>query len=100
MGDLEDQVLYSMAVGVFLPLAISALTRCHWSDRAKAVAAWLVYALAGAGLAYYEGAFTGGNIARAALLVALWSYVLYKGLYKPTGISAFVERNTERGGVK
>lgn len=94
MQTLEDSILYSMALGVFLPLLISAITRCGWPDRAKTYTAWLVYIVAGGGIAYYQGAFTGGGILRSVMLTALFSYTLYKGLYKPTGISGFVERAT------
>ena len=97
METLDDLTLYSMALGLVLPHAISAITRRHWPDRAKALTAYAVYAVAGAGLAYYQGAFTGGGILRAVMMVALFSYVLFKGLYKPIGLSGFIERATSPG---
>lgn len=91
MTDLE---MYALIVGFLLPPVLSVVQQSGWSDRLRAVVAFLACALAGAGTAYFQGDLTGRRFVSASLVVLVTALATYRNLWKPTGVSPAIETKT------
>jgi VIT1/CCC1 family predicted Fe2+/Mn2+ transporter len=91
---VSDLELYALLVGFFLPLALSVIQQSNWSDRLRAVVAFLACLLAGAGTAFFQGDLTGRRFVSATLLVLVTALATYRNLWKPTGVAPAIETKT------
>lgn len=90
--------MYSLLVGFFLPPVLSIVQQSNWSNQVRAVVAFLACALAGAGVAYFQGDLTGKRFVTGALVVMVTALATYRNFWKPTGVSPAIESKTNLGG--
>ena len=95
---MTDIQMYALIVGFLLPPALSVLIQSGWSDRVKAVVAFVACAVAGAGTAYLQGDLTGKRFISAGLIILTTGLATYRNFWKPTGISPKIEEATNLGG--
>lgn len=91
---MTDFEMYALLVGFFLPPALSIVQQSAWSDRLKAVVAFVACLVAGTGLAYFQGDLTGKRFATASLVILVTALATYRNFWKPTGISPGIETKT------
>lgn len=91
---MTDYEMWLLLVGFFLPLAISVIQQQGWSDQLRALVAFAMCAIAGAGTAYFQGDFTGKRVISGILIVAVTALTTYRNFWKPTGTSPLVEEKT------
>lgn len=90
--------MYALLVGFLLPPALSILIQTRWSDRIKAIVAFVACAIAGAGTAYLQGDLTGKRFVSAGLIILTVALATYRNFWKPTGVSPTIEEKTNIGG--
>ena len=86
--------MWSLVVGFALPPVLSVVQQSQWSDRLRAVVAFLACAVAGAGVAYFQGDLTGERFVEAGLVVLVTAIATYRNFWKPTGVSPAIEAKT------
>lgn len=86
--------MWNLIVGFVLPPALSIVIQTTWSDRLKAIVAFVACAIAGAGVAYFQGELTGQRFVEAGLVVLVTAVATYRNFWKPTGISPAIETRT------
>jgi hypothetical protein len=94
MTDLE---MWSLVVGFLSPPAISVVQQPRWSPRTRAVVAFALCSVFGAGTAWFTGELTGRSVVSGSLVVLVAAIAAYKGLWGPVGVTAAVESATSRG---
>lgn len=90
----SDLVMWSGLVAFAMPAAIAAVNRSAWSPAAKAVAAFLACAAAGAGTAWFSGHFAGREVVSAILVVFTLAIGYYHAWWRPSGLAGRIERAT------
>lgn len=98
LGELGDLALWSMLVGFFSPLFISALKSSRWSARTQSIVAFAFYVLVGAVTAWLSGIFSTVSLMTAVLLIFVTGATSYRDLWKKTGVTGKIEAVTSRGG--
>lgn len=102
-SDMTDAAMWAVIVGFFVPVVINFIVNAAWSPALKASVAFLVSAIAGAGTAFFTGAYEGLGIPSAILLtfvVAIASYSQFWKNVAPTmqrGAAAKIEREANGG---
>jgi hypothetical protein len=86
--------MWALIVGFFLPPVQAIIQQTSWGTRLRAVVNFAACAVAGAGVAYFQGDLTGRRFVEAGLIVLVASIATYKGTWKPTGIAPAVEAKT------
>jgi hypothetical protein len=86
--------MWSLIVGFALPPVLSIVQQSDWSDRLRAVVAFVACAVAAAGTAYFQGDLTGERFVEAGLVILVTEIATYKGFWKPTGVSPAIETKT------
>ena len=86
--------MWSLIVGFALPPVLSIVQQSAWSDRLRAVIAFLACAVAGAGVAYFQGDLTGKRFVEAGLVVLVTAVATYRNFWKPTGVAPAIETKT------
>lgn len=86
--------MWSLVVGFLLPPVLAVVQQSSWSPRLRAVVAFAACAVAGAGVAYFQGSLTGQRFVEAGLLVLVTAVATYRNFWKPTGIAPAVETKT------
>ena len=86
--------MWSLIVGFVLPPVLSVVQQSGWSDRLRAIVAFLACALAGAGVAYFQGDLTGRRFVEAGLVVLVTAVATYRNFWRPTGVSPAIETKT------
>lgn len=86
--------MWNLIVGFVLPPALSIVIQSAWSERLKAIVAFVACAVAGAGVAYFQGELTGQRFVEAGLVVLVTAVATYRNFWKPTGISPAIESRT------
>jgi len=89
--------MYSLLVGFFLPPALAIVQQTKWPDQLRAVVAFLACAVAGAGVAYFQGDLTGKRFVTAALIVLTTTLATYRSFWKPTSVAPAIESRTNIG---
>jgi hypothetical protein len=89
--------MWSLLVGFFLPLAISAIQQADWSNPVRAAVAFVVCVLAGLGTVWLAGDFDTTDVVSSVLLVLVTALATYKGLWKPAGVTPAIEAATSPG---
>ena len=91
---MTDFEMYSLLVGFFLPPVLAIVQQSSWSDRLRAVVAFVACLLAGAGVAYFQGDLTGKRFITGALVVMVTGLATYRNFWKPTGVAPAIETKT------
>jgi hypothetical protein len=86
--------MWALIVGFLMPPVQSIIQQTAWSDRVRALVNFAACAVAGAGVAYFQGDLTGRRFVEAGLVVFVAAIATYKGAWKPTGISPTIENAT------
>lgn len=90
----NDLLMWNLLVGFLLPNAVAVVNQPGWSRATKAVWTLIVCVLAGAGTAWFNGAFTGRGVVSSILVIAVLALVTYQTIWKPSGIAPAIERAT------
>lgn len=90
----SNLVMYSGLIGFFLPVIMAVILQSWWSDRVKAIAAFAVSMIAGAGTAYFSGNFDGRDVVTCALITLTVGISTYYGFWKPTGLAPALQAAT------
>lgn len=90
----NDLLMWNLLVGFLLSNAVALVNQPRWSPAAKAFITLIVCVIAGAGTAWFNGAFTGRGILSSVLVVAVLTLFTYQALWKPSGIAPGIERGT------
>lgn len=91
MSNLE---MWSLVVGFLLPPALAIVMQTKWPTQFQAIVAFVACAIAGAGVAYFQGDLTGKRWVEAALTVLVASIATYHGFWKPTKVAPAIEEKT------
>ena len=86
--------MWSLIVGFVLPPVLAVIQQSGWSDRLRAVVAFLACAVAGAGVAYFQGDLTAKRFVEAGLVVLVTAIATYRNFWKPTGVAPAIETKT------
>jgi hypothetical protein len=87
-------MMWSLVVGFFMPPVQAVIQQTGWSDKLRAAVNFLVCVVAGAGVAFFQGDFTGKRFVESSLVVLVTAIAVYKGTWKPTGIAPAIEEKT------
>jgi VIT1/CCC1 family predicted Fe2+/Mn2+ transporter len=90
--------LWSLVVGFFLPPALAIVQQAKWSTVLRSFVAFCACALAGAGVAYFQGDLTGKRFVEAGLVVLVTAMATYRNFWKTTTIAPRIEAVTNVGG--
>lgn len=91
---MSEFEMWSLIVGFALPPVLSVVQQSGWSDRLRAVVAFAACAVAGAGVAFFQGDLTGKRFVEAALVVLVTALATYRNFWKPTGVAPAIETKT------
>lgn len=86
--------MWSLIVGFALPPVLSVIQQSNWSDRLRAVVAFLACAVAGAGVAYFQGELNFERWIEAGLVILVSAVATYRNFWKPTGVAPAIEAKT------
>ena len=86
--------MWSLIVGFFLPPVLAIVQQTKWSSALRAIVAFLACALAGAGVAYFQGDLTGKRFIEAGLVILVTAVATYQSFWKPTAIAPAIEAKT------
>lgn len=86
--------MWSLIIGFVLPPVLAIVQQSKWPDATRASAAFVACAVAGAGVAYFQGDLTGRRWVEAALVVFVAAISTYQSFWKPTGIAPAIESRT------
>jgi VIT1/CCC1 family predicted Fe2+/Mn2+ transporter len=86
--------MYSLLVGFFLPPLLAIVQQSKWPDQVRAAVAFLACAIAGAGVAYFQGDLTGKRFVTAGLIVLTTALATYRSFWKSTGVAPAIESRT------
>ena len=94
--DQQTAELWAIAVGIVLPLGISAILRQGWGESQKAWGAFVFCLISSAGTCYFTGVlnFDSKQIAFSTLTIFITAWTTYRNFYKPTGVSAVIDKAT------
>ncbi len=93
---LSNIELWTIVVAFFSPVVLSVINQPGWSEKTKAVVAFLYCLVVGTITAYLTGATTGADVVTTVLIVLVITISTYKGFWKPTGIAPSIEAKTSR----
>lgn len=86
--------MWNLIVGFLLPPALAFVIQTGWDRRVQAIIAFAASAVAGAGVAYFQGDLTGERFVEGALIVLVATVATYQGFWKPTGVAPTIETTT------
>jgi hypothetical protein len=89
--------MWSLVVGFFLPPVIAVIQQTGWAQQLRAFVTFVACAVAGAGVAYFQGDLTGRRFVESALVVLVTTIAVYEGSWKPSNIAPAIERATNFG---
>ncbi|MDF2751642.1 MAG: hypothetical protein K0S82_24 [Gaiellaceae bacterium] len=90
--------MWSLIVGFVLPPALAVIQQSGWSQQLRAMVAFVACAIAGAGVAYFQGDLNLERWVEAALVVLVTAVATYRNFWKPTQIAPAIESKTNLGG--
>lgn len=91
---MTNLMMWSLIVGFFMPPVQAVIQQTHWSSRVRAGVNFVACAVAGAGVAFFQGEFTGRRFVESGLVVLVTTIAVYKGTWKPSGIAPAIEEAT------
>lgn len=86
--EMTDAAMWAIVVGFFMPIVINLIVSATWSAKAKAAAAFVVSAIAGAGVALFAGAYEGLGIPSVILLTFVVAISAYSQFWKQVAPAA------------
>lgn len=95
---MSNLVMWSLVVGFFMPPVQAIIQQTHWSSQLRAGINFAACAVAGAGVAYFQGDLTGRRFVEAGLTVLVTTIAVYKGTWQPSGVAPGIEKATNVGG--
>jgi hypothetical protein len=102
-ADMTDAAMWAVIVGFFVPVVVNFIVSADWKPATKTVIAFVTSAVAGAGTAFFTGAYEGLGVPSAILLtfvVAIAAYAQFWKQVAPTmqrGAAAKIERDAAGG---
>lgn len=75
--EMTDAAMWAVVVGFFIPVLINRIVSATWKPEVKSIVAFIASGVAGAGTAFFTGAYEGLGIPSTILLtfvVAIASY--------------------------
>jgi len=91
---MTDLMMWSLIVGFFMPPVQAVIQQTHWSSRVRAGVNFVACFVAGTGVAFFQGDFTGRRVVGSVLVVLVTTIAVYKGTWKPTGVAPAIEAAT------
>lgn len=85
-------VMWTAIVGFFAPVVIAKINNAYWASETKAVVAFAVSALAGAGTAWFSGYYAGRDLVTVALITVMMAIAAYRLFWASSGIAGKLER--------
>ncbi|UOE45461.1 hypothetical protein [Agromyces larvae] len=79
---MTDAAMWAVIVGFFIPVIINIIVSATWPAWAKSVTAFAVSAVAGAGTAWFTGAYAGLGIPSAILLTFVVAIAAYSQFWR------------------
>lgn len=90
-------VMWSGIVGFFMPIVISVIQQPSWSSQVRSLVMFVASIIAAVGTVFFEGKFTGVDLATALLTVMTVTIATYTGFWKQTGVAPKLEMATSPG---
>lgn len=90
-NDMTDAAMWAVIVGFFVPVVINFIVSATWSAAVKSGIAFVVSAVAGAGTAFFTGAYEGLGIPSAILLTFVVAIASYSQFWK--NVAPTMQRN-------
>lgn len=88
----DDNVArWASLVGVFLPLAVAAVTKAEWTSTTKGIATFVLSLAAAFGTSYFAGSIDRGDLVSSFLIVLVLATSTYTFYWKPSGIAPMVQ---------
>jgi hypothetical protein len=91
---MSNLVMWSLIVGFLLPPIQAIIQQSHWTATIRAVVNFLVCCVVALGVVYFEGNVTWRKWIDSVLLVLVTAISVYKGLWKPVGVTPAIEERT------
>jgi len=91
---MTNLMMWSLIVGFFMPPVQAVIQQTNWSSQLRAGVNFVACAVAGAGVAFFQGDLNFERWIESALVVLVTTIAVYKGTWKPTGISPAIEEKT------
>ncbi|AWY05297.1 hypothetical protein QDA01_gp63 [Microbacterium phage Cinna] len=101
--DMTDAAMWAVIVGFFVPVIVNFIVNAKWSPAVKSAVAFVASAVAGAGTAFFTGAYEGLGVPSTILLTFVVAIAAYSQFWKqvaPTmqrGATAKIERDASGG---
>lgn len=98
--EMTDAAMWAVIIGFFVPIVINLIVNAAWSSWVKSVVAFVVSAIAGAGTAFFTGAYEGVGVPSAILLtfvVAISSYSQFWKQVAPQAQRGYAEKQALDG---
>jgi hypothetical protein len=93
----SNLAMWSLVVGFFVPIVTAVVIRQAWAPGLKAIANFVIAAVAALGVVYFKGDLDTSNknaIVSSILLVLVTSIASYHGLLRPTLVAPSIEKAT------
>ena len=93
----SNLVMWNLIVGFVVPIVTAVVIRQAWQPGLKAIANFVIAAVAALGVVYFKGDRDTSNknaIISSVLLVVVTSIASYHGFLRPTQVAPSVERAT------
>ena len=93
----SNLAMWSLVVGFFVPIVTAVVVRQAWAPGLKAIANFVIAAVAALGVVYFKGDLDTSNknaIVSSVLLVVVTSIAAYHGLLRPTQVAPSIEKAT------
>lgn len=97
---MTNLMMWSLIVGFFMPPVQAVIQQTNWSSQVRAGVNFVACAIAGAGVAFFQGDFTGRRFVESALVVLVTTIAVYKGTWQPTGVAPTIEKATSPSSLK
>lgn len=94
---MSNLVMWSLVVGFFLPPVQAIVQQAHWPSQLRAAVNFAACAVAGVGIAFFQGDLTGRRFVEAALVTLVTTIAVYQGLWKPSNVAPAIEKATTVG---
>lgn len=90
-ADMTDASMWAVIVGFFIPVILNFIVSATWRPWVKSAIAFVASAVAGAGTAFFTGAYEGLGIPSTILLTFVVSIAAYSQFWKQ--IAPTMQRN-------
>lgn len=87
-------MMWSLIIGFFMPPVQAVIQQSTWSSQVRSGVNFVACCVAGAGVAYFQGDFTGRRFVESGLVVLVTTIAVYTGTWKPTGVAPAIEAAT------